>query len=228
MLPLLFLSGAVFGKTFECTEALETIFEEVTGEKASVLVLAAVNADGESGTIKVADRTFRAKYQVEGFDRTWRFFTDDGQEYGYLFLISPDGTAAYYDHETSEGEPTYPDQAYFCLERKIETSAPVIEEGEPRQSLDQGELAAYQFAIAQEIARNWAMPASVTPDTLCVVMVRQTRMGDVISARIASCNGDEAVERSILAAVTKASPLPEPNNPELFQGELRITLRPEM
>jgi colicin import membrane protein len=88
------------------------------------------------------------------------------------------------------------------------------------------EMAVYQTMIMQDIQRSWAMPASVTPDTLCVVMVRQTRTGDVISARIASCNGDEAVERSILAAVTKASPLPEPNNPDLFRSELRITMRP--
>ena len=145
-----------------------------------------------------------------------------------MFLIQPDGAAAYYDHETSKGQPTSPDQEYFCYERKIKVSAPVITGGEQPQTPDQYELAAYQFAIAQKIARNWAMPASVTPDTMCVVMVRQTRTGDVISARIASCNGDGAVERSILAAVERASPLPEPSDPELFQGELKITMRPEM
>jgi len=89
------------------------------------------------------------------------------------------------------------------------------------------EMVVYQTMIMQDIQRSWAMPASVTPDTVCVVMVRQTRTGDVISARIASCvPADEAVERSVLAAVTKASPLPEPNNPDLFRSELRITMRP--
>jgi len=89
------------------------------------------------------------------------------------------------------------------------------------------EMVVYQTMIMQDIQRNWAMPASVTPNTVCVVMVRQTRTGDVISARIASCAPeDEAVERSVLAAVTKASPLPEPNNPDLFRSELRITMRP--
>ncbi len=87
-------------------------------------------------------------------------------------------------------------------------------------------MAVYQNMIMQDIQRNWAMPASVTPDTSCVVMVRQTGTGDVISARIASCNGDGAVERSILAAVEKASPLPEPSDPDLFRPELRITMRP--
>jgi hypothetical protein len=35
-LPLLLLSGAVFGKTFECSEAFATAFEGLTDEKALV------------------------------------------------------------------------------------------------------------------------------------------------------------------------------------------------
>jgi colicin import membrane protein len=59
-------------------------------------------------------------------------------------------------------------------------------------------------------------------------MVRQTRSGEVISANIVRCNGDDAVKRSVEAAVMRASPLPEPSNPDLFRAELRITLRPDM
>jgi len=115
------------------------------------------------------------------------------------------------------------------LRRELEAEQRQVEiDAEARRmaAADSPAMAVYQTMIMQDIQRNWAMPASVTPDTSCVVMVRQTRTGDVISARIASCNGDEAVERSILAAVTKASPLPEPNDPDLFRSELRITMRP--
>ena len=90
------------------------------------------------------------------------------------------------------------------------------------------EMAAYQFAIAQKIRRSWAMPASVTEDTECVVRVRQTGTGDVISVNIVSCNGDDAVRRSVEAAVMRASPLPRPSNSDLFRAELRITLRPDL
>ena len=89
------------------------------------------------------------------------------------------------------------------------------------------EMAAYQFAIAQRVQQNWFMPASVSEDTECVVMVRQTRTGDVISANIVRCNGDDAVRRSVEAAVMRASPLPMPSDPDLFRAELRITLRPD-
>lgn len=88
------------------------------------------------------------------------------------------------------------------------------------------EMAVYQNMIIQKIRRNWAMPASVRPETECVVMVRQTRTGEVISARITSCNGDDAVKRTIEAAVMKASPLPQPSSQDLFRAELRITMRP--
>jgi colicin import membrane protein len=44
---------------------------------------------------------------------------------------------------------------------------------------------------------------------------------------IERCNGDAAVQRSIEAAVYKASPLPEPDNPMLFDRNLRIIFKPE-
>ena len=154
-LPLLFLSGAVFGKTFECTEAFATVFEGLADEKALVLVVATVNADGKTGTIEVADRTFKAKYQVEGFDRTWRFFTADNQEFGYLFLISPDGTSAYYDHETSKGEVTDPEQAYICNDAEsngIDTAQASTE------SVQASAESAYIFAIQQKIRIGYGAP----------------------------------------------------------------------
>jgi colicin import membrane protein len=44
---------------------------------------------------------------------------------------------------------------------------------------------------------------------------------------IGSCNGDQAVRESIEAAVYRASPLPPPSDPALFQRELEITFRPD-
>lgn len=88
-------------------------------------------------------------------------------------------------------------------------------------------MAAYQFAIAQKIRRSWSIPASATPDTLCVVNVRQTATGDIVNFNILSCNGDDAVKRSVEAAMNRASPLPLPSNPDLFTPVLEINLRPE-
>jgi colicin import membrane protein len=60
-----------------------------------------------------------------------------------------------------------------------------------------------------------------------MVQVRQSATGEVISARVVNCNGDAAVERSIEAAVYKASPLPLPDNRLLFDPNLRFRFIPE-
>jgi len=88
-------------------------------------------------------------------------------------------------------------------------------------------MAAYQFAIAQRIRRNWSVPASASPDTLCVVNVRQLTGGEIVGVKIISCNGDEAVERSIEAAIRSSSPLPEPSDPDLFRPLLELHLTPQ-
>ena len=259
ILPLLFLPGVVLGKTFECSELIADAFSTLIGEEAPVLVVATVNADGKTGTIEVADRKFGAKYQVEGLDRTWRFFTDKNQKYGYLLLIQPDGAAAYYDHETSKGEPTLPDQEYFCHERKIEVSAPEITEAERKRqveigrqreenerlrreledvaqadkiaaeekrfaAVDAGALAIYVAQIKQKIERNWAAPASASAEVTCSVRVRQVPGGEVVGVTILNCNGDDAVKRSVEAAIYRSSPLPEPTDPNLFDRNILLNL----
>ena len=85
-------------------------------------------------------------------------------------------------------------------------------------------MAAYQFAIAQKIRRSWAVPASAGPETRCSVRVTQLPGGEVVGVNIISCNGDDAVRRSVEAAIRRASPLPEPSNPELFDRNLTLNL----
>jgi len=95
------------------------------------------------------------------------------------------------------------------------------------QAMNSNEMAAYQFALQQRVLRNWARPASARAGLDCLVQVRQSATGEVISARVVSCNGDAATERSIEAAVYKASPLPLPENAVLFDPNLRFRFIPE-
>ena len=92
---------------------------------------------------------------------------------------------------------------------------------------DSPAMAAYQFAIAQKIRRNWSVPASAAAETVCVVSVRQLAGGEIVGVNILSCNGDDAVKRSVEAAIQKSSPLPVPSDPDLFRPLLELTLRPE-
>ena len=88
-------------------------------------------------------------------------------------------------------------------------------------------MAQWQFAIQQKVMRSWTRPASATPGIECVVDVRIARGGEVLSARVGRCNGDDAVRRSIEAAVFKAVPLPSPSDPNIFDPNLRFIFKPE-
>lgn len=84
----------------------------------------------------------------------------------------------------------------------------------------------YMGLIKQKIENNWSPPPS-TPDGLkCKVEVRQVVGGSVTSANVLSCNGDDAVRQSIVTAVLKASPLPAPPDPSLFDPDLTFDFAP--
>ena len=88
-------------------------------------------------------------------------------------------------------------------------------------------MAVYVTMIAQRIERYWAKPPSAQPGLECEVSVRQSPGGDVISVSVGRCNGDAAVKRSIESAVNRASPLPLPSDPRLFDRNLNILFKPE-
>jgi len=85
---------------------------------------------------------------------------------------------------------------------------------------------AYIFAIQQQIARNWVRPPTAAAGIECIVNVRQLPGGEVVSVTIGSCNGDAVVRQSIVNAVYKASPLPSPADPSVFDRNLQLEFRP--
>lgn len=112
-------------------------------------------------------------------------------------------------------------------ERQRQFDREIAEEARRLEAMNSGALARYLYAIQQGIQRNWVRPPSARAGLECVVTVRQLPGGEVVGVTIGQCNGDAAVQRSIEAAVFKASPLPEPENPSLFDRNLRITFKPE-
>ena len=112
-------------------------------------------------------------------------------------------------------------------ERQRLLNRELAEEQAHLDAMNSGALARYQYAIQQQIQRNWTKPASAIAGLECVINVRQLPGGVVADASIGRCNGDDAVKRSIVAAVHRASPLPDPEDPALFERNLRITFKPE-
>jgi colicin import membrane protein len=110
--------------------------------------------------------------------------------------------------------------------RQQELLAAVQAEEAQYAAQQSGELARYQAILTQRVQRFWVEPPSANDGVDCYVSVSLLPSGDVIDARIQKCNGDQAVQRSIEAAVRRASPLPLPDNPALFDRNLRIRFIP--
>lgn len=86
---------------------------------------------------------------------------------------------------------------------------------------------AYVFAIRQRIQSRWVAPPTATLGIECIVNIRQLPGGEVVSVSIGSCNGDAAVRRSIETAVYRASPLPTPSDPSVFDRNIQLEFRPK-
>ena len=95
------------------------------------------------------------------------------------------------------------------------------------QAMQADDTARWIYALQGQISRNFIPPASTPEDLECIVDVRQLPGGTVVSVEVGRCNGDETVRRAIEAAVFKASPLPPPDNPAVFDRDLRIRFKPE-
>lgn len=86
--------------------------------------------------------------------------------------------------------------------------------------------AQWAAAIQGRVQRAWIRPPSARPGLDCRVAVTQVPGGAVVRVEVKQCNGDEAVRQSIEAAVMRASPLPSPADPAIFERELELRFRP--
>ena len=113
-------------------------------------------------------------------------------------------------------------------EVEAELARALATEDEARRAEEAGLLDQYLRAIHDKIQRNWSQPLSARPGLECVINVTQIPSGDVVGVSFGRCNGDEAVKRSIEAAVQRASPLPRPPVQSLFNRSLEVTFKPEV
>jgi colicin import membrane protein len=85
----------------------------------------------------------------------------------------------------------------------------------------------YVASLRSRIQNAWIKPSSARPGVDCLVEVTQLPGGEVTSARVTRCNGDAAVRESIENAVYRASPLPDPPDPALFQRNFAFRFKPD-
>lgn len=110
--------------------------------------------------------------------------------------------------------------------REAELRRQLAEEEGREQAVSSGLLNQYVAMIQQHVERQWNRPASARAGLACEVRVAQTPTGTVLSAQVTQCNGDAAVKQSIESAVLRASPLPLPPDPRLFERNLVFRFTP--
>jgi colicin import membrane protein len=89
-----------------------------------------------------------------------------------------------------------------------------------------GQEAQYKQLLYARITNAWIRPPSAQPGVVCVVHVTQVPGGEVTGVTVGTCNGDAAVRESVEAAVYRASPLPAPPTPDLFEREFTVNFAP--
>ncbi len=88
-------------------------------------------------------------------------------------------------------------------------------------------LATWVDKIRAKIRGNIRLPGDISGNPEAIFDVTQLPTGEVLSIRLRKSSGhkgyDDAVERAIL----KSSPLPKPDQPNLFERQLELRFRPQ-
>jgi colicin import membrane protein len=87
-------------------------------------------------------------------------------------------------------------------------------------------MATWAQLVTARITRAWIRPPTARPGIDCFIDITQVPGGEVVNVKVGACNGDEAVRQSIQDAAYRASPLPQPSDPDLFQREFRVEFKP--
>jgi colicin import membrane protein len=118
------------------------------------------------------------------------------------------------------------EEARLRAQRESELRRSLEEEERVMAARSSGAMSNWVSQIQARIQRAWLRPHSARPGIDCMVYVTQIPGGQVTNVRVGDCNGDQAVRESIESAVYRASPLPPPPDPALFERNLEIRFKP--
>ncbi len=85
-----------------------------------------------------------------------------------------------------------------------------------RAAANQRAVNEHAALIKAKVQRSWIRPPGSGEELNCLVSVRLIPSGEVVDVSIVRGSGDAAFDRSVEAAVFKASPLPVPQDPSLM------------
>jgi colicin import membrane protein len=131
------------------------------------------------------------------------------------------------EREAAEQRQREEAEARRKAEMEAQLKAQLAAEERRRNAERSGALAQYIALIQQSVERNWIRPPEAAPGIECELLVRQIPGGEIADVQVGACNAPPVVQRSIVNAVYKAAPLPEPADPTLFERNLRFVFQPE-
>lgn len=114
-----------------------------------------------------------------------------------------------------------------ALNEEMKSEKEVLSEA--AQTKINNEVDKYKAIIISAISRSWLVPPQANKNLSCQLLVKIGPGGVVLDVQTLKSSGDAVLDRSAKTAVLKASPLPVPTKPELFDKfrELKLTVRPE-
>jgi colicin import membrane protein len=130
------------------------------------------------------------------------------------------------DEKRKVEEKRKAEEARLRAQREAELQHSLAAEEHVMAARSNGQLASWEAQIQARIQRAWLRPPSARAGINCIVYVTQVPGGEVVNVRLGECNGDAAVRESIQAAAFRASPLPPPPDPALFERNLEIQFKP--
>jgi hypothetical protein len=90
-------------------------------------------------------------------------------------------------------------------------------------SCSKSEREAYFDSIERKIHESWRVPYR-NRGISCKVLIKQDWRGEVRDVGIANCGTDRVVQRSIINAAYRASPMPMPDNKLCFTESVIVTI----
>ena len=87
-------------------------------------------------------------------------------------------------------------------------------------------VADYLSKIRGKIRGNTVLPQAIQGNPEAIFEVTQLPSGEVISVRMKKSSNNANLDAAIERAILKSSPLPKPDQPELFQRVLEIKYKP--
>lgn len=120
-------------------------------------------------------------------------------------------------------------EAKQLAEEKRRAAEALAAANSERQAMMSGEVDKYKALIISAISRQWILPDNVNPNLSCQFRIRLAPDGMVLEVSLAKTSGDPILDRSAQTAIYKASPLPVPSDPTLFNvfRDISLTVRPE-